>query len=115
MARNHDDHTKNFSFLMDKTGKWSFAPAYDLCYSYNPAGRWTNRHQLSLNSKTDGFTREDLLTVAQNVGIRDANHIIEEVQTSVASWRETAKDCGVRTGHIEAIGKNLLFDFRAHQ
>ena len=73
IARNHDDHTKNFSFLMDKTGHWSFAPAYDVCYSYDPAGRWTSRHQLSLNSKTDDFNREDLLAVAQNIGIRDAN------------------------------------------
>lgn len=110
IARNHDDHTKNFSFLMDKKGHWSFAPAYDLCYSYNPAGRWTSRHQLSLNSKTDGFTREDLLAVAQSIGIRDANHIVEEIRLSVASWPETAKDCGVRPEHIEAIGKALLLD-----
>ena len=110
IARNHDDHTKNFSFLMDKKGHWSFAPAYDLCYSYNPAGRWTSRHQLSLNSKTDGFTREDLLAVAQSIGIRDANHIVEEIRSFVASWPETAKDCGVRPEHIEAIGKALLLD-----
>lgn len=108
IARNHDDHTKNFSFLMDKTGHWSFAPAYDLCYSYNPAGRWTSRHQLSLNSKTDEFTREDLMAVAQNIGIREAQQIIEEIRSSVASWHEVAKDCGVRTEHIEAIGKSLL-------
>ena len=108
IARNHDDHTKNFSFLMDKTGHWSFAPAYDLCYSYNPAGRWTSRHQLSLNSKTDEFTREDLMAVAQNIGIREAQQIIEEIRPSVASWHEVAKDCGVRTEHIEAIGKSLL-------
>ena len=82
IARNHDDHTKNFSFLMDKAGKWSFAPAYDLCYS--------------------------LLAVAQNIGIRDANHIIEEVLSTVASWPDTAKDCGVRPEHIEAISKTLL-------
>ena len=110
IARNHDDHTKNFSFLMDKAGKWSFAPAYDLCYSYNPAGRWTSRHQLSLNSKTDDFTREDLLNVAQNIGIRDANHIIEEILSYVASWPDTAKDCGVRPEHIESISKTLLLD-----
>jgi serine/threonine-protein kinase HipA len=108
IARNHDDHTKNFSFLMDKTGHWSFAPAYDLCYSYNPARRWTSRHQLSLNSKTDEFTREDLMAVAQNIGIREAQQIIEEIRSSVASWHEVAKDCGVRTEHIEAIGKSLL-------
>ena len=110
IARNHDDHTKNFSFLMDKAGHWSFAPAYDLCYSYNPAGRWTSRHQLSLNSKTDDFTREDLLAVARNIGIRNARHIVEEIRSSVASWPDIAKDCGVRSEHITAIDKNLLLN-----
>jgi len=108
IARNHDDHTKNFSFLMDNNGQWSFAPAYDICYSYNPSGRWTRRHQLSLNSKTEDFTREDLLSVAQNIGIRNANHIIDEVLSTVATWPDTAKDCGVRPEHIEAISKTLL-------
>lgn len=37
MGRNHDDHSKNFSFLMDRQGKWKLSPAYDLCYSYTPA------------------------------------------------------------------------------
>jgi serine/threonine-protein kinase HipA len=46
--------------------------------------------------------------VAQNIGIRDANHIIEEVLSTVASWPDTAKDCGVRPEHIEAISKTLL-------
>ena len=108
IARNHDDHTKNFSFLMDEDGNWTFAPAYDLCYSYNPLGRWTRCHQLSLNSKTDEFTREDLLTVAQNVGIRDPNNLIEEVCSSVADWPKVAKECGVRDKHIEEIGRVLL-------
>ena len=53
MSRNHDDHSKNFSFLMDKQGKWKLSPAYDLCYSYTPGGKWTNRHQLSLNGKQE--------------------------------------------------------------
>lgn len=110
IARNHDDHTKNFSFLMDREGRWSLAPAYDLCFSYNPGGRWTSRHQLSLNGKTDGFTRGDLLAVAQAVGLRDADHIIEEVRASVAAWPDVAKDCLVRKEHIEAIGKTLLLD-----
>ena len=110
IARNHDDHTKNFSFLMDREGRWSLAPAYDLCYSYNPGGRWTSRHQLSLNGKTDGFTRGDLLAVAQAVGLRDADHIIEDVRASVAAWPDVAKDCLVRKEHVEAIGKTLLLD-----
>lgn len=55
-------------------------------------------------------TLEDLLAVAQDIGIRDANHIIEEIRSYVASWPDTAKDCGVRPGHIEAIGKTLLLN-----
>lgn len=110
IARNHDDHTKNFSFLMDREGRWSFAPAYDLCYSYNSTGTWTSHHQLSLNSKTDDFTRDDLLAVAGNIGIRNANEIIEQVKDVVARWPETAEDCGVRKEHNAYIGAALLLD-----
>lgn len=59
-ARNHDDHTKNHSFLMDRNGKWSLAPAYDLCYSYNKNGKFTKYHQMFLNGKQDNFTYKDL-------------------------------------------------------
>ena len=115
MARNHDDHTKNFSFLMNKQGNWSLAPAYDLCYSYTPGGKWTNRHQMSLNGKQDNFTIEDLQKVGENMGIRSYKAIIEEVAESVSHWMEYAKDCGVRADHADTIGKNLLlFGKRLH-
>lgn len=60
MARNHDDHTKNFSFLMDKRGNWRLVSAYDFCYSYILEGKWTNRHRMSLNGKQDNFSTDDL-------------------------------------------------------
>jgi hypothetical protein len=41
VARNQDDHVKNIAFLMDKSGKWSLAPAFDMTYSFNPSGAWT--------------------------------------------------------------------------
>lgn len=108
VARNHDDHTKNFSFLMDKQGRWTFSPAYDLCYSYKPGGRWTDRHQLSLNGKQDGFTRHDLLAVGEKVGIRHCEEIIDEVTDVIAHWRNYAKDCGVMESHIAEIEQNIL-------
>ena len=108
MSRNHDDHSKNFSFLMDRQGKWKLAPAYDLCYSYTPGGKWTNRHQLSLNGKQDNFTMEDLQKVGENMGIRKHKQIIEEIQETVSHWHETAKDCGVKPEHADFIGENLL-------
>lgn len=108
IMRNHDDHTKNFSFLMDNEGKWSLAPAYDLCYSYNPTGSWTRTHQLSLNSKTSEFTTKDLLDVADNIGIRNASAIISDIKTVAAEWESIAKECGVRNEHSRIIGSNLL-------
>lgn len=108
MSRNHDDHTKNFSFLMDKQGNWSLAPAYDLCYSYTPGGKWTNRHQLSLNGKQDNFTYEDLVSVAENMGIRNGKHIIEQIRETVAHWKDYAKKGGVKEEHSKTINDNLL-------
>lgn len=108
MTRNHDDHTKNFSFLMNKSGKWEFAPAYDLCYSYTPGGKWTSRHQLSLNGKQDNFTREDLIIVAENMGIRNSKTIIDQIQDTVGAWKDYAKEGGVNEKHSKVIGDNLL-------
>lgn len=108
VARNNDDHTKNFSFLMDRNGKWQLAPAYDLCYSYKPGGRWIGQHQLSLNGKQDEFTRKDIQTVGENMGIRRCNEMIDEVVDAVSHWNTIARDCGVRESHIAEVEKNLL-------
>jgi serine/threonine-protein kinase HipA len=64
IARNHDDHTKNIAFLMDQDGKWALSPAFDMMYSYNPKGAWTDQHQMTINGKRDQFKTNDLLEVA---------------------------------------------------
>ena len=33
LAKNYDDHVKNFGFMMDKQGKWKLSPAYDITYA----------------------------------------------------------------------------------
>ncbi|NDV83394.1 type II toxin-antitoxin system HipA family toxin [Bacteroides sp. 51] len=108
VTRNHDDHTKNHSFLMDQSGRWSLAPAYDLCYSYNPAGTWTKRHQMSINSKQDRFTFEDLQKVAEKMGIKKGKEIIEKVVDSASKWDGFAKGAGVKAIHASQIRENLL-------
>ena len=70
VARNQDDHVKNIAFLMDKAGAWSLSPAFDVTYAYNPTGPWTSRHQMTINGKTDDFTREDFKAVAQVAGLK---------------------------------------------
>lgn len=108
VTRNHDDHTKNHSFLMDKAGRWRLAPAYDLCYSYSPSGRWTSRHQMSLNGKQDKFKYDDLKTVGEKAGIKRPDEIIENVVDVASHWTEYAKDCGVKDAHSRQISDNLL-------
>ena len=90
---------------MDKQGKWKLSPAYDLCYSYTPGGKWTNSHQLSLNGKQDNFTMADLQKVGENMGIREHKQIIEEVQETVSHWHEIAKDCEAKPEHADFYEK----------
>ncbi|MCQ2463749.1 MAG: type II toxin-antitoxin system HipA family toxin, partial [Clostridia bacterium] len=64
LARNFDDHVKNISFLMDKKGTWTLAPAYDITFSYNPGSVWVSSHQMLINGKVNNIGREDLSSVA---------------------------------------------------
>ena len=107
MARNQDDHTKNIAFLMDKTGRWSLAPAFDMTWAYNPQGPWTSRHQMSINGKRDDFDRVDLLAVADAFGVGGAGDIIDEVETAVARWPEFARQAGVQADYAQRIRKAL--------
>ncbi len=107
IARNQDDHVKNFSFLMNKEGKWKISPAYDITFSYSPNGTWTSVHQSSINGKFDNFTRDDLLNLAKTFGIKKANHILDEIITAVNQWSKIAKEIDIPTKEIEAINKNL--------
>lgn len=107
IARNHDDHTKNHSFIMDKTGNWSLAPAYDLCYSYSPSGFWTNKHQLSLNGKRDDFIKEDLLKVGYDMDIKNPKIIVEQIEQCVSNFSFYAKEAGVSAQFSQIIEKNI--------
>jgi serine/threonine-protein kinase HipA len=106
-ARNHDDHTKNHSFIMNQSGQWSLAPAYDLCYAYSPSGQWTNRHQLSLNGKRDYFTLRDLLAVAEQSDVIRAHEIIQQITETVSHWRDYAREAGVKPEYTAQIEKAL--------
>lgn len=107
IARNHDDHTKNHSFIMDENGIWSLAPAYDLCYAYSPSGRWINRHQLSLNGKRDDFTLDDLITTGERMDIRNPRDIIEQINEVVSCWEKYAQEAKIKKEYILQI-KNAL-------
>ncbi len=105
VARNQDDHTKNFAFLMGADGRWRLSPAYDLTYAYNPQGRWTARHQMSVRGKRADIEREDLLAVGRENTIKKAEEIIDAVVEAVRRWPEFAAEAKVESARVEAIGK----------
>jgi len=107
IARNQDDHTKNHSFIMNNSGEWSLAPAYDVCYAYSPSGKWTNRHQLSLNGKRDEFTMNDLLVVAEKADITNARNIVQQISETVSQWEYYAKEAEVTPDYMNQIKATL--------
>ncbi len=115
IARNQDDHVKNISFLMDRSGQWALSPAYDLAYAYNPSGPWTRDHQMSLAGRRNGFERDDLLQFAASAGLkrRKALDILEAVSASVRDWAKHAEAAGVAPSDVERIEKtfrsNLMY------
>jgi len=97
VARNQDDHVKNIAFLMDRSGRWSLAPAFDVTYSYNPGGRWTGAHQMSLNGKRDGIEVEDFVACGRFASMKRgrASQILGQVREAVRRWPEFAERAGV--------------------
>lgn len=95
--RNQDDHTKNIAFLMDSSGRWSLSPAYDVVYAYNPDGDWTNEHQMSLASKTDGFDLDDLLAFGKfaDLKVHETKSIISDILSAISKWQELTLQAGV--------------------
>jgi serine/threonine-protein kinase HipA len=98
LARNQDDHVKNIAFLMNKTGNWSLSPAFDVTYAYNPGGPWTDKHQMSLNGKRDGFEESDYAAFAGNAGLKRGRYksILEQTRAAISMWPEFAERAGVK-------------------
>lgn len=95
LARNCDDHTKNFSFRLKQNEAWELAPAYDLCHAYQPNHQWVSQHALSINGKRKNILEEDFLTVAKSMNIKKAASIIGEIKEVVGRWEKYAKQVGV--------------------
>ncbi|MDD4032883.1 MAG: type II toxin-antitoxin system HipA family toxin, partial [Bacteroidales bacterium] len=108
MARNCDDHTKNFSFILKQGGRWELAPAYDLCYAYRPGSDWVSHHALSINGKIEDITRNDLMEVGRSVGNKKTKEIIDLISHTIQRWDDYATEAGVDQDKKASIGKTLV-------
>ena len=110
VVRNHDDHTKNITFLMTPDGVWHLAPAYDMTWAYKPGSKWTGQHQMSINGKRDVFTTEDFIAVARHFDVARPQEIINEVCETALAFGDFAREAGVPG----TIVKQMLPEFRTY-
>lgn len=105
---NTDDHNRNFSFLMDKKGKWSLAPAYDLAFTADiKNAAYGNFHSLSLCGKDTEFTVNDLKSFAKAQGIKNADNNIEKVLHAISNFYIHAKNARLNDFATDKIEKFL--------
>ncbi|MDF1572857.1 MAG: type II toxin-antitoxin system HipA family toxin [Bacteroidales bacterium] len=107
LTTNYDDHTKNFSFILKKDAQWRLAPAYDLCFSYDPANHWVSQQSLSVNGKRTNITQEDLMKIASDNNIKKGGKIIEHINLVVKSWNVYADCAEVRRDLRDRIKQHL--------
>lgn len=107
LARNQDDHVKNISFGLEKGGKWKLNPAYDMVYNYNKEGRYTSKHQMTINGKRKVVEDKDLLVIAKNEGIKNPEKILKEMVEVVKAWPTYASAQKVSKSRMDEISSNL--------
>ena len=108
MARNCDDHTKNFGFLLKQGEPWQLSPAYDVTHAHNPKGEWTYQHLMSVNGKFNDITREDLLEEGDQFLVRRPKDLLNEVRAAIENWSAHAREAALR----EATTERVAADFR---
>jgi serine/threonine-protein kinase HipA len=107
MAKNCDDHTKNFAFRLKQGEPWELAPSYDVTYAYNPKGEWTYQHLMSVNGKFSAITRADLLLEAERFGVRRPLNLLADVRAALDNWHKFAKEAGL----ISTTADSIAADF----
>lgn len=107
-----DDHNRNFSFMMDKSGQWSLAPAYDVMFSSNI---WENpsalSHCLGMWQKRSHITLDDCVDFGEDIGISDCREIVHSISRIVASFPDRCAAAGIQsdwTARIWDVIKTLL-------
>ena len=105
LAHNRDDHSKNFSFLMDAKGEWQLSPAYDLTFSSGS----NNEQSTTVMGEGRNPTTEHLTKLGSESGLSKEriSKIIDQTRSALAKWRKLAKEHGVDKSNVDLIGEKL--------
>ena len=105
LAFNFDDHAKNFAYLMDRNGKWSLSPAYDITYSKGEM----KSHTTTVAGKDLNITRTDVLKIAKAQSINPviAAKIIDDCIEIAKTFEEKAIKLELDEDTIEDCKKDI--------
>ncbi|SPF51073.1 HipA family protein (fragment) [Candidatus Sulfopaludibacter sp. SbA4] len=103
LAHNRDDHAKNFSFLLNDENAWIFAPAYDLTFSYGPAGEQST--MVMGEGKNPGV--EHLQALGKKHGLKRAPEILAMVRAAASRWRRHADAANVSAKSVKEIAERI--------
>ncbi|MCH5293952.1 MAG: type II toxin-antitoxin system HipA family toxin [Treponema sp.] len=105
LAVNQDDHVKNVSFLMDRAGKWTLAPAYDITFAYDRNNKWLRGHQMMVNGKTTDITAADIVVAGKAMGLKEkrCKDIIDECADVISHFSDFAEEAGIRKETVDYI------------
>lgn len=105
LAHNRDDHSKNFSFLMDKKGQWKNSPPYDLTFSSGPCGEQST--MLLGEGKNPGIEGLINLGLKAKIAKTTIHAIIEQTKEALNEWPSLASQFGVSRANIEFIASKI--------
>jgi len=106
LAFNHDDHTKNISFIYEDD-KWQLAPAYDMIFAFDPENYWLKNHNININGKSNNITADDILTVGGKFGIKRKESIVADIGEVIRSFRHYADNYNYPKERANAINQVL--------
>lgn len=108
-----DDHNKNFSFLMNKSGRWRLSPAYDVMFSANT---WENSsasiHSMGVMGKRSSLMTSNFLDFAEDF-VEKPEEKIRKVFQAVGKFRILCEKYNVDpdiAGKIESVLNGLVVD-----
>lgn len=105
LAYNRDDHSKNFSFLMDEHGYWTLSPAYDLTFSSGPRGEQST--MVMGEGKSLGIGHLQKLAQTTGISKKISQNIIEQTISSLSQWKSLAINHGVSKQSIKNISDKI--------
>lgn len=105
LAHNRDDHSKNFTFLMDDTGAWRVSPAYDLTFSSGPGGEQST--MIMGEGKAPTIKHLETLGLDAKISKAQVTQIVEQTLAALSEWDRLARTYGVSSVNIRLIKDQL--------